>query len=377
MRAQLKLRVGDWVEVRPKEEILRTLDRKGQLEGMPFMPEMFDFCGKRYQVLKRAHKSCDPDLFSRRIARAVHLETRCDGGAHGGCEAGCRFFWKEAWLKRIDPNSDPDGKDGLVVLGARSEGCSETDVWSGVQLPVLNGEAPTYVCQTTQVPHAGELVRWWDIRQYLEDYSSGNESLRHLLSGFVYSMYYNLSSSRFRLGPVMQWFYGLVRPLWGGVPWPRKPGIIPDGQPTPAANLNLQPGELVRVKSQDEILRTANTSNKNRGLWWDAELVPYCGGTYRVLRRVSRILDEKTGKMQEMKTPCIVLDSVICRARYSANRMFCPHGTYAYWREIWLERIAPPGCGGDTSSIPVSTCAGTCEMAGRRPGSRPDGTTSV
>ena len=32
---------GDWVEVRSKDKIRKTLDKNGQLEGMPFMPEMF------------------------------------------------------------------------------------------------------------------------------------------------------------------------------------------------------------------------------------------------------------------------------------------------------------------------------------------------
>jgi hypothetical protein len=73
---------------------------------------------------------------------------------------------------------------------------------------------------------------------------------------------------------------------------------------------------------------------------WDAELVPYCGGTYRVKDRVTRIIHERTGKMQEMKTPCIILESVVCQARYSACRMMCPKEMYPYWREIWLERVS-------------------------------------
>jgi hypothetical protein len=89
-------------------------------------------------------------------------------------------------------------------------------------------------------------------------------------------------------------------------------------------------------------LRTLDVRSKNRGLWWDAEMVPYCGGTYRVLARVTKILDEKTGKMREMKGPCIILDSVVCQSRYSGCRMFCPRAIYPYWREIWLERVAPP-----------------------------------
>ena len=47
------------MEVRSKEEILRTLDKSGRLEGLPFMPQMFQYCGQRFQVYKRAHKTCD------------------------------------------------------------------------------------------------------------------------------------------------------------------------------------------------------------------------------------------------------------------------------------------------------------------------------
>ena len=34
----MRLRAGDWVEVRSKEEILRSLDSNGRLDNMPFMP---------------------------------------------------------------------------------------------------------------------------------------------------------------------------------------------------------------------------------------------------------------------------------------------------------------------------------------------------
>ena len=50
---------GEWVEVLSKEEILRTLDQNGRLEDLPFMPQMFRYCGQRFQVYKRAHKTCD------------------------------------------------------------------------------------------------------------------------------------------------------------------------------------------------------------------------------------------------------------------------------------------------------------------------------
>src|SRR5215470_15033948 len=102
---QLGLRAGDTVVVRSKEEILATLDAQGRLDGMPFQPEMFAFCGRTLRVGKVAHKTCDTinKTGGRRVRNAVHLEgVRCDGSAHAGCQADCNLFWKEAWLRHAD-----------------------------------------------------------------------------------------------------------------------------------------------------------------------------------------------------------------------------------------------------------------------------------
>ena len=137
----------------------------------------------------------------------------------------------------------------------------------------------------------------------------------------------------------MRWFYDRFQWLWGGIPYPRKKGVNPAGKKTPYEVVNLQPGELIRVKSYEDILATLDTNNKNRGLYFDAEAVPFCGKTYRVLRRVTKILDEKSGKLVKLKNEAIILDGVYCQARYSDCRMFCPRSIYSYWREGWLERV--------------------------------------
>ena len=101
-----RYRAGDLVEVCSKEEILATLDEQGCVDGLPFMPEMFQFCGRRFRVRAVAHKTCDTarqTAKSRRLRATVHLEDlRCDGSAHGGCEAACTLFWKDVWLKPAD-----------------------------------------------------------------------------------------------------------------------------------------------------------------------------------------------------------------------------------------------------------------------------------
>ena len=336
----LGLRAGDWVEVRSKEEILGTLDARGLLDNMPFMPEMFAYCGRRLRVSRAAHKTCDTisgAYVGRRVTSSVHLEDlRCDGKAHGGCAADCLIFWKEAWLKR------PDDAAAAPAHG----GCTEADVVAATQSAdgASDGKGPTYVCQATEILRASTPLQWWDARQYVEDYRSGNVGLRRMASGATYALASGLvrmAKNRPRVQTALMDTYDRVQSARGGVPFPRRTGRIPAGQKTPPGGLNLQPGDLIRVKSYEKILETLDSDNKNRGLYFDAEHVPYCGRTYRVKARVFKIVDERNGKMLEFKTPSIILDGASCQACYSNRRLFCPRAIYPYWREVWLERLDP------------------------------------
>ncbi len=340
-------RAGDWVEVRGRGEILATLDKNGRLENLPFMPEMFVYCGARFQVYKSAHKTCDTvnDYRGRRMSDAVHLEgVRCNGRAHGGCEASCLIFWKTAWLKKLDQN-DADSKLLQVAELEKREAplgqCTEGDVMAAAQKHHEGDGEPAYICQATQIPAATEPLPWWEWTQYVEDYTSGNVGLGRISKSFLYMVYHQgLINLGIGIGPVLRWIYDRFQGFLGGLPYPRHSGKLAAGTRTPIAKLDLQPGEWVRVKSLKAILATCDGLNLNRGMRWDAELVPYCGGTYQVLKRVNKILDEKTGKLQELKTPSVILDSVVCQARYSECRLFCPRSIYPFWREIWLERVA-------------------------------------
>jgi hypothetical protein len=355
----MQCRAGEWVEIRTKEEILNTLDLKGQLEGLPFMPQMFQYCGQRFRVFKRAHKTCDTVsgfYTGRRMNDAVHLEgVRCDGQAYGGCQAACLIFWKEAWLKRVTEPSSPmatrPSKEPRERT-ATASGCREDDVWAGTKASINeNTGEPAYVCQATQLPAATEPLPWWSVRQYVEDLVSGNVGIGRMFRGFVYMAYNSLINAGIGLGRPLRWLYDAFQHLHGGIPYPRKLGKIRAGAKTPGLELNLQPGEWVRVKSYKEILATLDVKNKNRGLSFDAEMVPYCGRTFRVLARVNQILNEKTGKMTEFKNPCILLEGVVCEARYSECRLFCPRSIFAYWREIWLERVSEQGAKTDTARL--------------------------
>jgi hypothetical protein len=332
----LGLRVGDVVEVRSEEEILATLDKEGTLNGMPFMPEMLEYCGKRFRVEKRADKTCNTItvMESRRVHDSVHLEgLRCDGDAHGGCQAQCFLFWKEAWLKRIEKNeagvrrSAAPGQPALSSLACDRERLYELTHRS-------NGSEIAYRCQATDLLKASEPLPWWDIRQYVRDVWSGNVGVTDLIKVAFFRLFQKtlrITAYRAQIRA-----YNCIQSWRGGPPYPYLWGTL---DKTPHETLGLIPGDLVQVKSHEEILATLNTKNKNLGLRFDAEMVPYCGSTRRVRARVERIIDERTGKMIAFPRDCLILDDVICRAQYSERRLFCPRSIYPYWREIWLKRV--------------------------------------
>jgi hypothetical protein len=177
-------------------------------------------------------------------------------------------------------------------------------------------------------------LEWWDLRQYVRDVRSGNVGLGEVMSAFGFWVFRQLLKLRgYR---VLLYLYDAFQRRRGGTPYPFRSGTL---DKTPRATLDLAQGDLVQVKSYAEILETVDVANRNLGLRFDAEMVPYCSGIFRVRGRVERLLDEKTGRMIKLSTDCIILDGVVCQARFSAKRLFCPRGIFPYWREIWLKRI--------------------------------------
>jgi hypothetical protein len=338
-RIRLGLRAGDWVVVRSREEILATLNQDSRFQELPFQPEMLAFCGRRLRVAKSAHKTCDTihKTGGRRMLDAVHLEgARCDGAAHGGCQADCVFFWKEAWLRRADDTS----AGASVPTGG---GCTEEVVRRRARAAGHEGdEDPTWVCQATALYEATTLIHWWDVRQYVRDVTSGNYSARQM-AGLLFAGCYRAFVA---VGPGYRFkvaLYNWFQRLHGGRPYPEFPSTtIAPGQPTPVEVLDLKPGEWVQVKSPEEIGATLNANGMNRGMRYDDEQLRFSGGIHRVQMRVERLIHERTGKMLQMKNPCIQLEDVYCRAECSKMRLGCPRALNSYWREIWLRRVAPP-----------------------------------
>jgi len=98
---------GEIIRIRSKDQILKTLDKNNKLEGCVFMTEMWQYCGSQQKVLKNVDFFFDECQFRmRKIRNIVLLEgLHCSGKIPGfkqKCDRFCYFFWKEAWLKKIE-----------------------------------------------------------------------------------------------------------------------------------------------------------------------------------------------------------------------------------------------------------------------------------
>lgn len=342
--AILGLRVGEIVRVRSEAEILATLDAQAEIDGLPFMPEMRRFCGHTFRVHRRADKTCDTisgSLGARRMRDAVHLAgVRCTGADHGGCQAACLIFWKEAWLERADaasrsalaPLTRPLFDGGTKLPGPGASPCTRELVEQAAIR--ADGDDPTYRCQVTQLLEATTPLDPRRLTPYLRDWLGGNVSLAAMLRvALLRLLARGVWGRGFRLK--VRIYDTLARAL-GEPTWPFHPGQ--GSGPATREILDLKPGDLVEVKSHAEILATMRGWS-HRGLTFAPEMVRYCGGTYRVRARVEKILDEASGRMLHMKNDCIVLEDVVCQSECSTGRLFCPRGIYPYWREVWLRKL--------------------------------------
>jgi hypothetical protein len=294
------LRPGDVVEVRSAAEILATLD------------------GKRFTVSRRVDKICDTITYtgSRRMHSTVYLEDlRCDGSGHDGCQAGCKIYWKEAWLRRV-------GDGGVVARETNGEAAARLDQVAKVgarTVRELEGvQTEVWRCQATEAVTASEHLSGYDLGQYWRELTNGNYGLFHFVRlmtrAFVMQVAHRL---------------GLLK---------RMPLRGPGGQ-TKQERLWLKPGELVQVRSPSEILPTLDATGTNRGLSFDREMLPFCGDTFRVKDVVQKIVDDKTGRMLKFRKDCIILDGTVCSGERSLSCWFCPRKIHSYWREAWLKRV--------------------------------------
>jgi hypothetical protein len=101
-------------------------------------------------------------------------------------------------------------------------------------------------------------------------------------------------------------------------------------------SLGLKPGEWVEVKSVREIFATLDQHRKLKGLAFNGEQAKFCGGRYKVYKRLENIILETTGERRRIKTPTVLLQGVFCDGEMHGK---CDRSCFCFWREAWLRRV--------------------------------------
>jgi hypothetical protein len=301
------LRPGDWVEVKKPDEIAETLDDTGTLGQLPFMPEMLQYCGRRFRVSRKVVKVCASGtrtgmfLGEFRTDDVVLLDgLRCSGANHDGCQKACAIFWREAWLRKVE-----DGVKPSVVEPAQRE---------QLRARLKTSVGPnTYFCQASELLKATrKLTKVERYLKWFDEIRAGNCGPREMAR---------------RIGIYVFW---KVRWLLFG-PYGRG-----KTKTTPTGRLNLQPGEWVEVKPIESIFKTLDHHANNRGLWFSPNMRLLCGQRRRVERRIEKLIVDGTGEMRKLHDT-VFLEGSQCGCAHIAFGG-CSRCEMVYWREIWLRR---------------------------------------
>ncbi len=305
-------KVGQWVAVRSAKAIIATLDQHGCLDGLPFMPEMIPLCGKQLRIKRFANKTCvnADSVYIGTLENCVILQSsqRCDGAAHGGCEMGCQFIWKTDWLVELPenhtapPTETPTDQDIDQATNHRIAENAFADKANN-----------KYRCQQTELVQIANPIGPLKLKQYIDDNRRDNISI-FAITSFLCSL---VTKKLFRQSDSL------------AGPHPKR---------TPTQTLALQVGQRVRVKSLEQIRETLDVNGSNRGLWFDPkEMGDFCGKEMVVSRKITKLIDEKTGFLRQLKEPTVVLSETECSGVF---RRFCSRGMLHFWREIWLEEVS-------------------------------------
>jgi hypothetical protein len=102
---ELGLQPGEWVTIKPAEEIAKTLDQRGRNRGLSCDFGMSNHSGEKYRVRHRLDRMIsEPSGEMRRVEATVVLEgLNCTcANVVGGCPRQDFIYWREIWLKRIE-----------------------------------------------------------------------------------------------------------------------------------------------------------------------------------------------------------------------------------------------------------------------------------
>ena len=100
----------------------------------------------------------------------------------------------------------------------------------------------------------------------------------------------------------------------------------------------LKAGDLVRVRSREEIMRTLDENMRLGGCAFMAEMWQYCGKEYRVAKTLEYFFDEASFRMLKARD-LVLLEDLHCSGNVPIFSHRCDRYCLLFWKGAWLERI--------------------------------------
>lgn len=121
-KGNLDLTSGERVAVKSSAEITATLDPTGRNAGLTFEPDMAMCTGHEYEVdapVKRIILEQTGEM--RQLTNTVTLKgVVCTGLCAKNCPRANPIFWRESWLRRLDPAAAPSAAAEAPPVTVRS-----------------------------------------------------------------------------------------------------------------------------------------------------------------------------------------------------------------------------------------------------------------
>lgn len=98
----------------------------------------------------------------------------------------------------------------------------------------------------------------------------------------------------------------------------------------------FRPGDLVRVRTEKDIMTTLDHNGKLKGCSFTCNMAPYCDSQQRILKPMARYYSEIDERVYKCKG-LFILEGVTCNGDTSLGH--CDRACLMFWREEWLEKV--------------------------------------
>lgn len=103
-----------------------------------------------------------------------------------------------------------------------------------------------------------------------------------------------------------------------------------------APTVPFKKGDLVLIRSKEEILSTLDPFNELKGCSFLPEMFQYCGSEQHIFRVMEHFMDERDYKLKKTRG-IILLENVFCNGTPVFGT--CDRCCFLFWREEWLKKV--------------------------------------